>query len=196
MGNTGSAQSPDVPTQMEFARIARRTYFSAEEVERLYIPYMKISNSIAENGGIDPHELKEALGINSEGIARRIFAAFENDGNGSLDFEEYIRGVSALSSRAAIDVKARFCFKVFDIDHNGFITRDELTEILSLSYRDNPHVQIPEPAMKKVISATFQMIDVDENGNITLDELISAASKKPGILGCIDLDLDQLLNNE
>lgn len=194
-GNSSKPKSQKhnkVPTQAEFAKIASNTCFSAEEVERLYPAYQRISNSIESGGGIDPHELQTALGISSAGISRRIFAAFERDGDGSLDFEEYVNGLSALCPRSSIEAKARFCFRVFDIDKGGTISRDELNEILALSFRENPSVHIPEGVIQKIISATFELIDGDGNGQITVNELIIAANKNPGILGCIDLDLDQL----
>jgi len=56
------------------------------EVRWLYQHFHTISNSIEADGLIDAEEFKLALGIKNEELARRIFAVFDENGDGMITF--------------------------------------------------------------------------------------------------------------
>lgn len=49
-------------------------------------------------------------------IAARIFQVFDRDGNGTVDYSEFIAGISLLC-RASSDDKIRAAFSLFDLDN-------------------------------------------------------------------------------
>ena len=46
---------------------------------------------------------------------------FDKDGDGSIDFEEFITGLSAFSGKSDNLNKLRFAFNIYDIDRDGYM---------------------------------------------------------------------------
>ena len=56
----------------------------------------------------------------------RLIAIFDEDGGGDVDFQEFVSGLSAFSSKGNKEQKLQFAFKVYDIDRDGYISNGEL----------------------------------------------------------------------
>ena len=52
--------------------------------------------------------------------------------SGVLDFREFIAALS-VTSRGSFEEKVKFMFDIYDIDGDGFITRDEMLAIMRVS---------------------------------------------------------------
>ena len=51
------------------------------------------------------------------------------DGNGELDFKEFIEGISQFSVKGDKMSKLKFAFRIYDIDNDGFISNGELFQV-------------------------------------------------------------------
>lgn len=58
-------------------------------------------------------------------------------GSGSVDFQEFVGGLSAFSSKGGRDEKLRFAFKVYDMDRDGYISNGELYLVLKQMVGNN-----------------------------------------------------------
>lgn len=58
-----------------------------------------------------------------------IFDYFDMDGNNQIDSYEFIC-MSAMLVHASIDLRSEFLFKLYDLDNNNFLTRDELVFLI------------------------------------------------------------------
>ena len=182
------------PTMEQFQLMSSKTHFSAQEIQQLYNQFDKLSNSQIEDNLIDIHEFQTALRLNSNDFAQRIFTAFDSDGSTKIDFFEFIEGLSALSPKASVEEKAKFCFNVYDIDKNGFIDKNELKEVLTFSLCSNSAVKLSNAQLNHIIEATFKKMDINQDGNISLSEFIIEAKKNPAILSCVNLNISSILN--
>ena len=54
---------------------------------------------------------------------------FDDDGNGEVDFKEFIQGVSQFSVKGDKNSKLRFAFRIYDIDNDGYISNGELFQV-------------------------------------------------------------------
>ena len=77
-----------------------------------------------------------------------MIAIFDEDGSGAVDFQEFIAGLSAFSSKGNKEEKLRciyldflswvywsdvlVAFKVYDMDRDGFISNGELFIVLKM----------------------------------------------------------------
>ena len=66
-----------------------------------------------------------------------MIAIFDEDGGGDVDFQEFVSGLSAFSSKGNKEQKLRFAFKVYDIDRDGYISNGELFIVLKMMVGSN-----------------------------------------------------------
>ncbi len=55
---------------------------------------------------------------------------FDEDGNGEIDFEEFLGMMYKKALEVSDDVNLADAFKTFDLAGNGFVSEDEMREIL------------------------------------------------------------------
>ncbi len=60
-----------------------------------------------------------------------LFRAIDTRANGRVDFKEFLTAVS-VQKRGSTEDKLGFLFRLFDIDGTGFITKNELVEIIEV----------------------------------------------------------------
>ena len=68
---------------------------------------------------------------------RSMIAIFDEEGGGDFDFQEFVSGLSAFSSKGNKEEKLRFAFKVYDIDRDGYISNGELFIVLKMMVGSN-----------------------------------------------------------
>uniref|UniRef100_A0A8C6L5H3 Ubiquitin carboxyl-terminal hydrolase 32 n=1 Tax=Nothobranchius furzeri TaxID=105023 RepID=A0A8C6L5H3_NOTFU len=79
-------------------------------------------------------------------LSEGLFHAFDENRDNHIDFKEISCGLSACC-RGPVAERQKFCFKVFDVDRDGALSRDELHEMvvaLLEVWKDNRTDTIPE----------------------------------------------------
>ena len=115
------------------AELKEQTNFTVEELQEWY----KEFSSSWPKGALTVDEFKKAystffpLGDASE-FAKHVFRVFDQNDDGKLDFREFVCGFS-LVLRGRIEDKLKFSFEIYDINGNGYISREEMSEVLSVS---------------------------------------------------------------
>ncbi|XP_030601597.1 guanylyl cyclase-activating protein 1-like isoform X2 [Archocentrus centrarchus] len=151
----------------------------AEDMHRWYNKFMKESPS----GLITLFELKAILnlkGMNEDAnrYVDQVFFTFDMDGDGYIDFVEYIAAIS-LMLKGEINQKLKWYFKLFDQDGNGKIDKEELETIFS-AIQDITRNREIDP--EKIVSLIFEKIDVKGEGEMTLEEFIEGAKDHQDIM--------------
>ncbi|CAF0843833.1 unnamed protein product [Adineta steineri] len=102
---------------------------------------------------------------NAERFARHIFRAFDLDRSNTVDFREFLIGLSITSSSSSIQTKLEWLFQVFDIDGNGLLTRMECLEVIDAIVRFNhqPMVEDNFNIEQLVLSAKRSMMKIFDN---------------------------------
>lgn len=60
-----------------------------------------------------------------------VFAAFDENRDGHIDFKELCCGVSAACRGPNVE-RSKFCFKVFDVDRDGVLNAQEISEMINI----------------------------------------------------------------
>lgn len=155
MGNTPSSVLDN---------IAQGTNFDREEVDRLRKRFMKLDKD--NSGTIEREEFLSLPQINSNPLATRMIAIFDEDGGGNVDFQEFVSGLSAFSSKGNKEQKLRFAFKVYDIDRDGYISNGELFIVLKMMVGSN----LKDQQLQQIVDKTIMEADLDKDGKISFEE--------------------------
>ncbi|KAJ8410888.1 hypothetical protein AAFF_G00188450 [Aldrovandia affinis] len=164
----------------------------AEDMHHWYNKFTKGSAS----GLITLFELKAMLcltGMTEEAnsYVDKVFYTFDMDGDGYIDFVEYIAAVSLLL-KGEINQKLKWYFKLFDQDGNGKIDRDEMETIFKAIQDITRSHEIPP---QEIVSLIYEKIDVNGEGELTLEEFISGAKEHKDIMEMLTkmMDLSKVL---
>lgn len=99
-------------------------------------------------------------------ITERMIAIFDEDGGGDVDFQEFVSGLSAFSSKGNKEEKLRFAFKVYDIDRDGYISNGELFIVLKMMVGNN----LKDVQLQQIVDKTIMEADKDRDGKISFEE--------------------------
>ncbi|XP_063061989.1 guanylyl cyclase-activating protein 1-like [Engraulis encrasicolus] len=159
----------------------------AEDMHHWYNKFMKGSPS----GVITLFELKAMLemqGMTEEAnsYVDQVFFTFDMDGDGYIDFVEYIAAVSLLL-KGEVNQKLKWYFKLFDQDGNGKIDREEMETIFK-AIQDITRKYDPPP--EEIVELIYTKVDVHGEGELTLEEFISGAKEHPDIMEMLSKMMD------
>ncbi|KAM7208793.1 calcineurin subunit B [Naviculisporaceae sp. PSN 640] len=155
MGNTTSNMLDD---------IVQGSNFDKNEVDRLKKRFMKLDKD--NSGTIEREEFLSLPQISSNPLATRMIAIFDEDGGGDVDFQEFVSGLSAFSSKGNKEQKLRFAFKVYDIDRDGYISNGELFIVLKMMVGSN----LKDQQLQQIVDKTIMEADLDKDGKISFEE--------------------------
>ncbi|KFW89527.1 Ubiquitin carboxyl-terminal hydrolase 32, partial [Phalacrocorax carbo] len=107
-------------------------------------------------------------------LSEGLFNAFDENRDNHIDFKEISCGLSACC-RGPLAERQKFCFKVFDIDRDGVLSRTELKEMvvaLLEVWKDNRTDKIPELDMdlSEIVEDILNMHDTTKLGHLTLED--------------------------
>jgi serine/threonine-protein phosphatase 2B regulatory subunit len=187
VSGTASSSSSSSSSRSPYSQYAKNTHFTEDEVKALHQRYESLSKSRTKDGKIDVAEFQKALGIRNPEFAQQIFRAFDVNRGKNIDFEEFLKGLSATSKKATLEEKARFCFKIYDINRSGYIVAGEMRKIILLSVRGNH--SLSEADAQKTANDLFKKFDASHDGKIHINEFITQSAKFPQVLNFVSFSV-------
>ncbi|XP_064831418.1 ubiquitin carboxyl-terminal hydrolase 32-like [Oncorhynchus masou masou] len=107
-------------------------------------------------------------------LSEGLFHAFDENRDNHIDFKEISCGLSACC-RGPVAERQKFCFKVFDVDRDGVLSRDEIHEMvvaLLEVWKDNRTHTLPEllTDVSDIVDGILKMHDTTKLGHLTLED--------------------------
>ncbi|XP_036821530.1 ubiquitin carboxyl-terminal hydrolase 32 isoform X2 [Oncorhynchus mykiss] len=107
-------------------------------------------------------------------LGEGLFHAFDENRDNHIDFKEISCGLSACC-RGPVAERQKFCFKVFDVDRDGVLSRDEIHEMVAALlevWKDNRTDTLPEllTNVSDIVEGILNMHDTTKLGHLTLED--------------------------
>ncbi|TRZ23367.1 hypothetical protein HGM15179_003718 [Zosterops borbonicus] len=187
---TGSLHTDTVEDEMEMATVRHRpealelleaqSKFTKKELQILYRGF----KNECPSGVVNEETFKEIYSQffpqgDSTTYAHFLFNAFDTDHNGSVSFEDFVMGLSILL-RGTVQEKLNWAFNLYDINKDGYITKEEMLDIMKAIYDMMGKCTYPvlkEDAPRQHVETFFQKMDKNKDGVVTIDEFIESCQK-------------------
>ncbi|KAK1127122.1 Kv channel-interacting protein 1 [Melipona bicolor] len=112
-----------------------------------------------------------------------VYIRFYGTVSSDRDKVDFVTGLSILS-RGSIDEKLRWTFSLYDINGDGCITREEMTDIVTAVYELMGKFADPNldhEGVREKVDRIFQKMDGNKDGVVTLSEFLEACRADPDI---------------
>uniref|UniRef100_UPI0037E83855 Kv channel-interacting protein 4 isoform X1 n=1 Tax=Semicossyphus pulcher TaxID=241346 RepID=UPI0037E83855 len=129
------------------------------------------------------------LSVDASTYAHFLFNAFDTDHNGSVSFEDFVMGLSILL-RGTIQEKLNWAFNLYDINKDGYITKEEMLDIMKAIYDMMGKCTYPvlkEETPRQHVEVFFQKMDKNKDGVVTIDEFIDCCQNDENIMRSMHL---------
>ncbi|XP_032593854.1 Kv channel-interacting protein 4 isoform X2 [Drosophila grimshawi] len=165
--------------------LSRATRFTEDEIKRIYRGF----KAECPTGVVKEDTFKVIYsqffpqGANPTLYAHYVFNTLDQDHSGIVSFEDFVQGLSILS-RGSVEEKLRWTFSLYDINGDGFITREEMTDIVTAIYELMGRLPDECPEEEKIkgkVEHIFQKMDINRDGVVTLEEFLEACRNDDAI---------------
>ncbi|XP_009870258.1 PREDICTED: EF-hand calcium-binding domain-containing protein 1, partial [Apaloderma vittatum] len=94
------------------------------------------------------------------------FRTFDKDNNSSIGVVEWVEGLAILL-RGTLEEKIKYCFEVYDLNGDGYISREEMFRMLKNSLIQQPPEEDPDEGIKDLVDIALKKMDYDHDGKLS-----------------------------
>ncbi|XP_077978586.1 calaxin-like [Glandiceps talaboti] len=168
------------------------SHFKKQEVEGLVQQFKKICAGTGKgNTGpgnkmrLDRNRFRDVLhntfNMTDDIIMDRVFRAFDKDSDSYVNMEEYVKGLSVII-RGNAEEKMAYCFDVYDLNSDGYISREEMFHLLKSSMIKPPTEEDPDEGIKDLVEITLKKMDHDHDSRLSYSDFKQAVEQESLLL--------------
>jgi len=114
-------------------------------------------------------------------IMDRVFRAFDKDSDSYVSMEEYVKGLSVFI-RGNVEEKLAYCFDVYDLNGDGYISREEMFHMLKNCMIKQPSEEDPDEGIKDLVEITLKKMDHDHDSRLSYKDFEKSVKEEPLLL--------------
>jgi len=184
----GAKQSQLTPSDLN--TLKQETHLTEKEIQDFYKEFKKTS----PKGRIGKEEMiKLYKKVYPKGdptaVVEEMLRVYDTDKDGTVDFREFLTGLSAANTQASEDNKLKFAFEMFDADGSGYISNAEMHRLVRALYKAQAYGKYDEAVADTVGSLMFQQLDKNRDNRISATEFVEGARKDPSIMRLLQVKL-------
>lgn len=158
------------------------TNFSPDEIRRLSKRFSKLDTD--KSGGISLDEIMALPELKSNPLVKRVYNIMDKDSNGNVDLKEFMNAFSQVMEPCRdvnstgpeptarnsqfYEARLRFAFKVYDVDGDGYISRDDLFQAIKIMVGKN---SLKEDQIWQLVNRTWRyMANKQENDHLDFEQ--------------------------
>ncbi|KAG7261433.1 hypothetical protein CRUP_015570 [Coryphaenoides rupestris] len=141
------------------------------------------------------HVLHITFGMTDDMLMDGVFRAFDKDNDGFVSVREWTEGLSVFL-RGTLDEKIKYCFDVYDLNGDGYISREEMFHMLKNSLIRQLTEEDPDEGIKDLVEITVKKMDQDHDGRLSFSDFEKAVKDENLLLeafGCCLPDAKSVL---
>ncbi|CAK1544407.1 unnamed protein product [Leptosia nina] len=120
-------------------------------------------------------EIEKLPELKENPFKRRICQVFSHDSSGNLTFEDFLDMMSVFSEAAPRDIKAWYAFRIYDLDDDKYIGREDLLEATKLLTAG----QLQESEREEIVTSVLDEADVDGDGRLSFMDFEHVVARAP-----------------
>ncbi|NWI56854.1 EFCB1 protein, partial [Calyptomena viridis] len=117
--------------------------------------------------------LHSAFGMTDDVVLDRVFSTFDRDNKGCITVVEWVEGL-AVMLRGTLEEKIKYCFMVYDLNGDGYISREEMFQMLKNSLLKQPADEDPDEGIKDLVEIALKKMDYDHDGKLSFTDFEKA----------------------
>ncbi|RUS90250.1 hypothetical protein EGW08_002031 [Elysia chlorotica] len=155
---------------VEFEKLHSKIGVKYDQIADMLRNFIEIKGAKWKDGeGITYDNFSEYLMLPKSEALREVFDLYDRDGSGTIDFREYVIGLSLISNPVNNDDTLKLAFTLFDKENKGHVSLDDLQMILRQAFNMGP----------EEVEKMFVEVDTKCDRRISYGEFKDYANKKP-----------------
>ncbi|XP_037363789.1 calaxin-like isoform X2 [Talpa occidentalis] len=158
--------------------------FKKNEIEcliRLFHSLVKATDKRLDNVGLDCNAFRGILynvfGMTDDMLMNRVFFAFDKDKDNCINVKEWIKGLSVFL-RGTFEEKLKFCFEVYYLNGDGYISREKIFDMLKNSLHQQSSEEEGDEGIKDLVDIALRKMDYDNDGKISFADFEKAVKEE------------------
>ncbi|KAK3108460.1 hypothetical protein FSP39_008310 [Pinctada imbricata] len=161
----------------------KECHFQKHEVERLIIMFCKLTGGCHEK--LDRAKFRDILHkcfcMTDDMLMDRVFRSFDTDTDNYLSHEEWVIGLSIML-HGTYEEKCNFCFVAYDLNSDGWISREEMFQLLKNSILKQVSEEDQDENIKELVEIVLKKMDRDHDSRLSLQDFKGTVKEEPLLL--------------
>ena len=161
-------------SDMNISELLAKTNYNRRELYVMYVRFKALCSMSPTPDGIDRATFKKGvarLSVEDDLFVNRVYDLIDEDNSDSIEWDEFLTVMSALEKGNKTNRKSQisFFFKVYDLDNDGVISRNDLSTMFESSAmlkKDKTTQDLVDAFVRRV----FKVVTGNENKNILTEQ--------------------------